>query len=93
MIVFIYPGSSEWSRRAKGPFRLLLWKRWNELAFSAWIDIARFPFAKFDMVRVVVVADATETLYSERLIKWGKNAIEYVFQNDSFKIAAIIFQA
>lgn len=41
------------------------------------MDIARLPFAKFDMVLVVVVADATETLYSERFEKlWiDKNSL------------------
>lgn len=34
--------------------------------------MARFPLAKFDMVRVVVVADAIDTLYSERFFQSKK---------------------
>lgn len=34
--------------------------------------MARFPLVKFDMVRVVVVADATDTLYSERYFQSKK---------------------
>lgn len=52
-----YLKSTEWSRRNG-----LFWMRYV-LALSAWKDVARFPLAKFDMV---LVAEATATLYSER---------------------------
>lgn len=46
------------------------------------MDIARLPFVKFDMVLVVVVADATETLYSERF----KEILINEIPRDSFMV-------
>lgn len=40
-------------------------------AFNVWKDIARFPWLKFD---IVLVAEATATLYSER---WNLHKLGY----------------
>lgn len=65
-----YPISIEWSRFVAGTFRPTFRDRWVAFALTDWMDMARWPLPKFDIVRVVVVvAEATETLYSERYIK------------------------